>query len=79
MTPEAMQILIARYFAATRAMDVEAWLACFADDAVSYDPYGAPPIQGKDELRAFSYPSRPRSRRLGLPKTFLLSQATVRP
>ena len=53
MTPEAMQILITRYFAATRAMDVEAWLACFADDAISYDPYGAPPIQGKDELRAF--------------------------
>lgn len=35
MTPEAMQILITRYFPATRAMDVDAWLACFADDAVS--------------------------------------------
>lgn len=53
MTREAMQTLITRYFAATRAMDLEAWLACFADDAVSYDPYGAPPIQGKDGLRKF--------------------------
>lgn len=53
MTPEAIQTLISQYFAATRAMDVDAWLACFADDAVSYDPYGAPPIQGKDGLRAF--------------------------
>ncbi|MEK6533842.1 MAG: nuclear transport factor 2 family protein [Nitrospirota bacterium] len=53
MTREARQTLITRYFAATRAMDLDAWLACFADDAVSYDPYGAPPIQGKDGLRTF--------------------------
>ena len=53
MTPEAMQTLVTRYFAATRAMDLDAWLACFADDAVSHDPYGAPPIQGKEELRKF--------------------------
>lgn len=53
MTTEAIQILVTRYFAATRAMDLNAWLACFADDAVSHDPYGAPPIQGKDGLRKF--------------------------
>lgn len=53
MTPETMQTLVARYFAATRAMDLEAWLSCFADDAVSHDPYGAPPIQGKEGLRQF--------------------------
>jgi len=53
MTREAMQGLITRYFAATRAMDLHAWLACFAEDAVSYDPYGAPPTQGKDGLTKF--------------------------
>lgn len=53
MTPETIRTLTSRYFAATRAMDLDAWLACFADDAVSHDPYGAPPIKGKDELRKF--------------------------
>lgn len=53
MTPEAMQTLVTRYFAATRAMDLDAWLSCFADDAVSHDPYGAPPIQGKEGLKRF--------------------------
>lgn len=53
MTPEAMQTLITRYFSATRAMDLDAWLACFANDAVSHDPYGTPPIRGTDGLRKF--------------------------
>ncbi len=53
MTPESIKTLISRYFAATRAMDLDAWLTCFADDAVSHDPYGAPPIQGKEGLRTF--------------------------
>jgi steroid delta-isomerase len=53
MTPEAMQTLVTRYFAATRAMDLDAWLSCFADDAVSHDPYGGRPVQGKEELRNF--------------------------
>ncbi|MGQ0812111.1 MAG: nuclear transport factor 2 family protein [Nitrospiraceae bacterium] len=53
MTPEAMEALVRRYFAATRAMDLEAWLACFAEDAISHDPYGAPPTQGKAGLREF--------------------------
>jgi steroid delta-isomerase len=53
MTPETIHTLVQRYFAATRAMDVNAWLACFADDAVSHDPYGGRPVQGKDELRSF--------------------------
>jgi steroid delta-isomerase len=53
MASAAMRTLVTRYFAATRAMDLDAWLACFADDALSHDPYGAPPIQGKDGLRKF--------------------------
>jgi steroid delta-isomerase len=53
MISDTMQTLVSRYFAATRAMDLDAWLSCFADDAVSYDPYGAPPTQGKEGLKRF--------------------------
>jgi steroid Delta-isomerase len=53
MTPETIHTFVQRYFAATRAMDVTAWLACFADNAVSHDPYGGQPVQGKEELRNF--------------------------
>lgn len=53
MTPEATRTLVKRYFSATRAMDPTAWLACFADDAVSHDPYGAPCLQGKDQLKTY--------------------------
>lgn len=53
MTPETIHTLVQRYFAATRAMDVTAWLACFADNAFSHDPYGGRPVQGKEELRNF--------------------------
>jgi steroid Delta-isomerase len=53
MIPESIPLLIQRYFAATRAMDVNAWLVCFADNAASYDSYGGPPVQGKEELRTF--------------------------
>src|SRR5262249_58035574 len=45
--------VVAAYFTATRAMDLEAWLANFAEDAVSYDPVGAPPTQGHRGLRQF--------------------------
>ncbi len=34
-------------------MDVEAWLATFAEDAVSEDPYGSPPLEGKAALSQF--------------------------
>lgn len=44
---------ITRYFAAIRAMDREAWLDCFAEDARSEDPVGAPPHVGRAALGAF--------------------------
>ena len=53
MIPETIPLLVQRYFAATRAMDVNAWLVCFADNAASHDPYGGQPVQGKEELRTF--------------------------
>jgi len=53
MSTETIQKVIADYFAATRAMDSEAWVATFAEDAVSHDPVGAPPLEGKEALRQF--------------------------
>ena len=44
---------IADYFAATRAMDAEAFVRAFAPDAVSHDPVGAPPHQGQEAIRQF--------------------------
>ena len=72
MPPEAMQILITRYFAATRAMDLDAWLACFADDAVSHDPYGAPPIQWKDGLRKFFLSVATAFKEIGFTESFVI-------
>jgi ketosteroid isomerase-like protein len=41
------------YFAALRKMDVDAWVALFADDAISHDPVGAAPHVGKADIRQF--------------------------
>lgn len=51
MSPEMIQKVVADYFAAIRAMDREAWVATFAAEAVSHDPYGAPEHKGHDALR----------------------------
>jgi steroid delta-isomerase len=53
MSPEIISRGVKAYFAALRAMDVEAWIDTFAPDAVSYDPVGAPPTAGHDALRQF--------------------------
>ena len=53
MSQETFQNQVSRYFAAIRAMDVEAWLATFAEGAVSEDPYGSPPHEGKVALGQF--------------------------
>jgi steroid delta-isomerase len=45
--------VIRSYFAALRAMDQEAWVKTFAEDAVSHDPVGAPPIVGHQKLGEF--------------------------
>jgi len=53
VSPEVVQKAVADYFAATRAMDAAAWVATFAEDAVSYDPANSPPHQGRAALREF--------------------------
>jgi steroid delta-isomerase len=53
LSPAAIHQVVAAYFAATRAMDVDAWLDTFAEDAVSFDPLGSPPVRGRAGLREF--------------------------
>ncbi|MGC8712846.1 MAG: hypothetical protein ACP5RH_10685 [Leptodesmis sp.] len=37
LSTEAIQVVVQDYFAATRSMDGEAWVATFAPDGVCYD------------------------------------------
>jgi steroid delta-isomerase len=53
MSAEAISRGVADYFRAIREMDLEAWLATFAIDAVSHDPVGGQPLKGHDSLRQF--------------------------
>jgi steroid Delta-isomerase len=50
---EAIQKVIAEYFAAIRAMDAAAWANTFAEDGITHDPVGTPPHQGREALRQF--------------------------
>ena len=53
MSPEVIAQTVKAYFAALRAMDQHAWVNTFAEDAVSHDPVGAPPINGHQKLGEF--------------------------
>ncbi len=53
MSPEIVTKAIRAYFAALRAMDKEAWVNTFAENAISHDPVGAPPIEGHQKLGEF--------------------------
>jgi steroid delta-isomerase len=53
MSRDGVANLVKSYFASIRAMDVEAWLAHFAADAVSHDPVGGTPLRGHAAMRQF--------------------------
>ena len=53
MSPEVISKAVRAYFAAIRAMDQEAWVDTFAEDAITYDPVGTPPIEGHQKLGEF--------------------------
>jgi steroid delta-isomerase len=53
MSPEIVSQTVKDYFAALRAMDEQAWINTFAEDAISNDPVGAPPIVGHQKIRKF--------------------------
>lgn len=53
MSPEIISRAVKAYFAALRAMDQQAWVNTFAEDAVTYDPVGAQPTRGHQKLEEF--------------------------
>ncbi len=53
MSPEVVSNAVRAYFEAIRAMDQQAWVNTFAEDAVSYDPVGALPTRGHEKLGEF--------------------------
>lgn len=53
MSPEIVSRVVKAYFAAIRAMDQNAWVQTFAENAISYDPVGAPPTSGHQKLGEF--------------------------
>lgn len=52
-TNAEIRALLERYCTAMNAGDREAWLDCFADDAVQEDPVGTPPNVGREAIGAF--------------------------
>jgi steroid delta-isomerase len=53
MSPETVAQAVKAYFAAIKAMNADAWVSTFAEDAEAYDPADAPPHEGHDGLRQF--------------------------
>ena len=53
MDKETIEKVVASYFGAIQAMDMDAWLANFAEDVVSHTPVGGPPVHGHDGMRLF--------------------------
>jgi len=53
MSKEALESVVAAYFANMGAMNPEGWVEHFAEDAVSYDPVGHPPTKVHEGFREF--------------------------
>ena len=75
MSTVTVQQVVASFFAARRDMDVEAWLSTFAENAVSYDPVGAKPLQGHSDLRQFMQRLMDTFKSFGLTEDFVTDQS----
>lgn len=53
MADETIPQAVSRYFAAIGKMDAEAWVACFDEKGMSYEPGAPTPLQGHASLRQF--------------------------
>jgi steroid delta-isomerase len=53
MSPDIVSQAVKAYFATIRALDQQGWVNTFAADAVSYDPVGASPTIGHQQLAKF--------------------------
>jgi ketosteroid isomerase-like protein len=53
MSSEAIKTIISAYFSNIAAMNPEGWIDTFAEDAVSHDPVGEPPVKIHENYRQF--------------------------
>lgn len=53
MAAQPIPPAISEYFTAIGRMDPDAWIACFAKEATSYEPGAPAPLQGHAALRRF--------------------------
>ena len=53
MLKDSIDKAVAEYFEAIRALDADRWVATFAENGVSLDPYGSQELVGPDALRQF--------------------------
>ena len=53
MAAQVIPPVVSEYFAAIHRMDPDAWVACFAEQATSYEPGASVPLQGRPALRQF--------------------------
>lgn len=71
MSTEAIQQVIADYYAATRTMDAEMWLGTFAPDAVCYEPVGSLPLCDREARYQFFQGISDRFNTVGLTEDFV--------
>lgn len=71
MSAALIQMVISDYYAATRKMDVQAWLATMSHDIVAYQPVGTPPLKGYEEMRHFFMSMAAVFETLGLTEEFV--------
>ncbi len=53
MAGQTIPAVVAEYFVAIRRMDPDAWMGCFTEQAISYEPGGPAPLHGHAALRQF--------------------------
>lgn len=53
MSNAAIETVITGYFKNIAAMNPEGWIENFAEDAVSYDPVGEPPVKIHEDYQQF--------------------------
>lgn len=53
MSKEAIEAVVTAYFTNMAAMNPEGWVDSFAEDAISHDPVGHPPMKVHEGFREF--------------------------
>ena len=76
MSPEVISKAVRAYFEATRAMDQQAWVDTFAEDAVNYDPVGALPTRGHQQLGEFFQTITAAFKEVGLTEDYVFVAGT---